>query len=149
MRGGLAHWGTTEPGQFAPAEVVSTKSNKTMPNKSKPSEPPAPWIKYPESSPAWGGFRQGFSEAWFNETWLTFWQSLDSDARTDFLKRYPPPADIGWAAYLDQCVESMIELQQKGLVDSNNRQIVPDATDKPNWNFLPIVWQSVKGFFWP
>jgi hypothetical protein len=58
-----------------------------------------PWVQYPGSDPLWGGWRQGFSEAWLREEWLPFWRSLDAPAREAFLQRWPPPDDQ-WLTYL-------------------------------------------------
>lgn len=59
----------------------------------------APWEKYPGKDPWWGGWRQGFSEAWLHETWLPFWRALSDGERSRFLELNPPPTD-DWLEYL-------------------------------------------------
>ena len=70
-------------------------------SESTPTEPPPPWIKYPESDPIWGGWRQGISEAWLHDMWLPFWRGITPEARAAFLDRNPPPSDE-WRMYLEQ-----------------------------------------------
>ena len=107
-------------------------------NETPESEPPAPWVKYPESYPSWGGFRQGTSQAWFNEVWLPFWQSIDENGKSDFLKRFPPPSDEGWPSHLEQCCQQMMELQRKGWVNSGNQP----TDEQHRTGFLGRVWRA-------
>jgi hypothetical protein len=58
-----------------------------------------PWIEYPDSEPAWGGWRQGTSEAWLHDVWLPFWRRLPSADRAAYLKRWPPPNE-DWELYV-------------------------------------------------
>jgi hypothetical protein len=59
-----------------------------------------PWIKYPNSDPVWGGWRQGVSEAWLLGTWLPFWRGLQPEERRKYLATFPPP-DEEWDFYLN------------------------------------------------
>jgi hypothetical protein len=58
-----------------------------------------PWIVYPDSDPYWGGWRQGYSEAWLVDQWLPFWRALDKGGRLSYLERWPPPSEE-WRTYL-------------------------------------------------
>jgi hypothetical protein len=58
-----------------------------------------PWLEYPGEDPAWGGWRQGFGEAWMLNTWIPFWNQLSPEEKESYLKRYPPPDD-NWRLYL-------------------------------------------------
>ncbi|CAN5388943.1 hypothetical protein BH10ACI1_BH10ACI1_00020 [soil metagenome] len=58
-----------------------------------------PWIEYPGSDPVWAGWRQGFSEQWFHEKWLPFWQNLSPEECRQYLRKHPPPNDE-WDFYL-------------------------------------------------
>jgi hypothetical protein len=54
-----------------------------------------PWIEYPGTEPWWGGWRQGYSEAWFHDIWIPFWDQMTSKEKKEYLKKYPPP-DEDW-----------------------------------------------------
>jgi hypothetical protein len=67
-------------------------------NTTSPVRPP--WIEYPHSEPAWGGWRQGPSEAWLRDVWLPFWKRLSRDDRGAYLEQWPPPTDE-WMLYVN------------------------------------------------
>jgi hypothetical protein len=54
---------------------------------------PPPWVVYPGNDPFWGGWRQGESEGWLQQSWMPFWLALDRGARDEYLLRWPPPDD--------------------------------------------------------
>lgn len=60
--------------------------------------PAPPWLEYPGSEPTWGGWRQGYSQTWFEERWLPFWLALVEQVRAAYLADFPPP-DEDWAWY--------------------------------------------------
>jgi hypothetical protein len=62
------------------------------------SDPKPPWIEYPGNPPFWGGWRQGFSEAWLLKIWFQFWRHLTPEEKDAYLRRYPPPDD-DWLQY--------------------------------------------------
>jgi hypothetical protein len=51
-----------------------------------------PWIAFPNSSPI-HGWNQGYQEAWKNDVWLKFWNSLNDDRKKEFLDRWAVPSD--------------------------------------------------------
>jgi hypothetical protein len=57
-----------------------------------------PWIKYPGTSPYWGGWRQGESEYWLNSKWRSFWNVLTPELREEYLTQYSFP-DEEWKYY--------------------------------------------------
>jgi hypothetical protein len=59
-----------------------------------------PWIKYPNTEPTWGGWRQGTSEAWRHEIWLPFWRHLTPEQQQAYLEQYPPDED--WRLFLTE-----------------------------------------------
>ena len=69
-----------------------------MKKDSKPIVQP-PWIEYPGNDPWWGGWRQGYSGAWFLDIWIPFWNKLSPKEKKTYLKKYPPPND-DWLLYL-------------------------------------------------
>jgi len=60
-----------------------------------------PWVEYPDNEPAWGGWRQGVSEAWLLDVWLPFWKKLDAKDRDAYLQQWPPPDDE-WHLYITE-----------------------------------------------
>lgn len=58
-----------------------------------------PWVVYGNVDPWWGGWRQGYGEAWLRDTWLPFWLGLTRTDREAYLKRWPPPND-DWREYM-------------------------------------------------
>ncbi len=64
------------------------------------TEPSPPWVAYPNRGPTWGGWRQGYGEAWLHEVWLPFWRAITPGARRRFLTRWPPPSE-DWKHYLE------------------------------------------------
>ena len=58
-----------------------------------------PWIRYPGNEPTWGGWRQGYSEAWLKEVWFPFWKRLTPADRDAYLKQWPPPNE-DWELYV-------------------------------------------------
>ncbi len=61
--------------------------------------PVPPWVKYPGNEPWWGGWRQGFSEAWLMEVWLPFWKKLSIEEKEKYLQEWNPPNE-DWREYL-------------------------------------------------
>jgi hypothetical protein len=58
-----------------------------------------PWVEYPETDPTWGGWRQGYSEAWLVDVWLPFWRGLSAAEREQYLEKWPAPSDE-WSFYV-------------------------------------------------
>ncbi|MEY4577117.1 MAG: hypothetical protein RL701_1820 [Pseudomonadota bacterium] len=64
-------------------------------------EPAPPWVAYRGSSPEWGGWRQGVSEAWLHDVWLPFWRGLSADQGEQYVQRWS--ADDEWLERLKTC----------------------------------------------
>ena len=60
-----------------------------------------PWIAYPDNEPTWGGWRQGYAEAWLLRTWFPWWRTLTNEEKDRYLLQYPPP-DEEWHIYMTQ-----------------------------------------------
>jgi hypothetical protein len=58
-----------------------------------------PWVMFPGSETWWGGWRQGYSEAWLCEVWLPFWRRLQPPARKMYVQQWNIPED--WRVYLE------------------------------------------------
>ena len=65
------------------------------------SAPEPPWKRYPGKEPWWGGFRQGDSEAWYVNVFLSFWMALQATDRAQYLARWPAPS-AEWSECLQQ-----------------------------------------------
>ncbi|NOK63934.1 MAG: hypothetical protein GFH27_549319n114 [Chloroflexi bacterium AL-W] len=59
-------------------------------------EPPC--VAYPEQEPWWGGWRQGYSEAWLHEVWFPFWKKLGLKERMAYVEKWQ--ASPEWREYL-------------------------------------------------
>lgn len=54
-----------------------------------PRELPPPWVRWPGAEPEWGGFRQGYAEAWWHVHFQPFWDALED--RDAWLDRWEAP----------------------------------------------------------
>lgn len=61
--------------------------------------PGSPWICFPEIDPDGLGSRQGNFEYWWDNFWLPFWDSLDTNEKQNYLHMNKAPT--GWVEYLD------------------------------------------------
>ncbi len=57
-----------------------------------------PWITYVGQEPYWGGWRQGFSEAWYIQVWLPFWKALSEDEQLTYVIKWYAPSE--WLEFL-------------------------------------------------
>ncbi|VEP15403.1 conserved hypothetical protein [Hyella patelloides LEGE 07179] len=57
-----------------------------------------PWVIYPDTDPWWGGWRQGYSEAWLFQIWLPFWKRLDRQSQEIYAEKWD--ASLDWCKYI-------------------------------------------------
>lgn len=56
-----------------------------------------PWVLFPSEEPWWGGWRQGYGEAWLLNVWLPFWSKLGRGEKPAYLEKWGASPD--WRYY--------------------------------------------------